>query len=81
MSASLVRYDGVGVKTDGWYCVYSVDYNYCTTNTLAYDGVGVKPFSDTASTNQYCTGGTFLVYDGTGLKPTSYGNVKCIPTV
>ena len=74
-------YDGTGVNVNGHLCLYDSVTNQCYTDTLVYDGVGVKPFSEATPLNGACTGGTFLVYDGTGLKPTSYSNATCVAVV
>jgi hypothetical protein len=67
---------GAGIKADGYFCSFD-GVSTCYTDTVAYDGTGLKGFTEEVSYPGACTGGTFVDYDGTGLKPVSHANITC----
>ena len=76
---ALVRFDGTGLKTDGYICSYDVFAQACYTDVVSYvAGTGIIRFYQRVSAGGYCSGGTFVDFDGTGLKPQSYPQVACL---
>jgi hypothetical protein len=75
---TLVRFDGTGLKTDGYICSYDPSNQRCNTEVVRYiSGGGIQPFTETVVAGGYCSGGTFVDFDGTGLKPLSYPQAEC----
>jgi hypothetical protein len=75
---ALVRFDGTGLKTDGYICSYDAVAQACYTDVVKYvAGSGIQPFSEKVVIGGYCSGGTFVDFDGTGLKPLSYPEAVC----
>ena len=75
----LTRYDGKGLRDDGYFCLYFSATNVCETDAVAYDGTGIKKFTqhDIPPYTGTCTGGTLVEYDGTGLKASTYYDTTC----
>ena len=75
---ALVRFDGTGLKTDG-YIYYPDPFTaFCYTDVVSYiAGSGIQPFTERVVPGAYCSGGTFVDFDGTGLKPRSYPQAAC----
>ena len=75
---ALVRFDGTGLKTDGYICVYDAVAQACYTDVVSYvAGSGIQPFTERVVAGGICSGGTFVDFDGTGLKPQSYPEAVC----
>jgi hypothetical protein len=64
-----VRFDGTGLKTDGYFCYYDAATQACYTDVVKYDaGTGIISFTQKVLAGGTCFGGTFVDFDGTGLK-------------
>jgi len=64
-----VRFDGTGLKTNGYFCSYDVFAQACYTDVVKYvAGTGIIRFYQSVSAGGVCSGGDYLDYDGTGLK-------------
>jgi hypothetical protein len=75
----LVRFVTYGLTADGYFCLYFSATNVCETDTVAYDGTGIKIFTQrkVPPYTGTCTGGTFVEYDGIGLKASTYYDEMC----
>jgi len=74
-----VRFDGTGLRTDGYICYYDAATDSCYTEAVVYDWAGLKPFSESVRRGQLCSGGQYVVYDGTGLKAPTTPSLTCGP--
>ena len=75
---TLVRFDGTGLKTDGYYCVYSSATYTCNSDYVVLGASGIYRYWEAVTPGSYCSGGpNILDFDGTGLKITSKANLLC----
>jgi hypothetical protein len=68
---ALARFDGTGLKADGYYCWYEARADLCYTDVVVFDGVGLKRHYEETTPGLYCSDVTAADFDGTGLKATS----------
>jgi len=73
-----VRFDGSGLKTNGYFCRYNTNTTMCETDLVTEDANGLKRYTAAVGAGSTCTGGTFIDFDGTGLKPTSQSSKTCV---
>ena len=72
-----VRFDGTGLKTDGYYCVYSGSSGTCNSDLVVLGSLksgttGIYRYYENVSPGDYCaTLSNVLSFDGTGLKTSS----------
>ena len=73
------RFDGTGLKDDGYYCIYDAATNACYSDLVVYDG-GLKAFTGKTPPGYDCStiDLTAAGYDGTGLKSTTVYRQACI---
>jgi hypothetical protein len=75
---TLIRFDGTGLKTNGYFCYYDVIAQTCYTDVVKYvAGTGITRFYQGVPAGGTCSGGNYLDYDGTGLKVVSYPSAGC----
>jgi len=75
---ALVRFDGTGLKTRGYFCYYDDSTQMCYTDAVIYaDGWGIQRFTEEIPAQGHCSGEIFVDFDGTGLKPQSYPEAIC----
>jgi len=73
-----VRFDGTGLKTDGYFCYYDPVAQACYTDVVKYvAGTGIIRFYQSVSAGGVCSGGNYLDYDGTGLKVYTELDTEC----
>ena len=75
---ALVRFDGTGLKTNGYFCSYDAVAQACSTDVVKYvAGTGIIRFYQSVSVGGVCSGGDYLDYDGTGLRVYTEPDTGC----
>jgi hypothetical protein len=74
-----VRYDGSGLRDDGYYCTYIPATRTCDSDLVILGAAGIYRYYESVLRGQMCaTLSNVLYFDGTGLKVVSISGVACL---